>query len=315
MGYGVRMNDLSLPACRVCGASAGFRSVLDIPGLLVVRCPVCGLVFEVLEGQGETDVGYDNIYPRSPSSGRPRRGLRRRFGIWESRLKAAPGSRVLEVGCSYGFFVEYLVERGWRAQGVDVSANAVSYARGRGLSCRCLRIEDFPPGETFDAVVMIHVLEHLPRPVEMLKFVSTLLEPAGIVYIRVPNLASRLVNRGRTALLGHLKPREHLSYFTPETLTRALGAAGFSAEVGVEGRNSWADLANSRLRSRLVSSQAWRDFNYRTPLQEKNLYTFFKTLYENHLLRFLSAFPCGGEDREVVAVGRKRKENSEPATE
>jgi SAM-dependent methyltransferase len=44
-------------------------------------------------------------------------------------------------------------------------------------------------GETFDLIVLLDVLEHLPKPAEYLKEVRSLLSPEGHILVSVPNVA------------------------------------------------------------------------------------------------------------------------------
>ncbi len=197
---------------------------------------------------------YDNIYPPFPLKEKLDHRQKKIFAGWTKDLERVnpSGNKLLEIGCSYGFFVEYLQQKGWSAEGVDICSNAISYAQNKGLNCSLISIEDFIPKQKYDAIVMIHVLEHLPNPIETLKTVRNWLLPEGFVYLRVPNFSSQLVSRSRANLLGHLKPREHLYYFTPKALTSVLSAAGFSSKVWTGSRNSAADLLNNYLRSHLV---------------------------------------------------------------
>jgi 2-polyprenyl-3-methyl-5-hydroxy-6-metoxy-1,4-benzoquinol methylase len=49
------------------------------------------------------------------------------------------------------------------------------------------RFEDFAPDERFDAVFLIHTLEHLDDPVELLRRIGTWLTPNGRLFLVVPN--------------------------------------------------------------------------------------------------------------------------------
>jgi SAM-dependent methyltransferase len=44
-------------------------------------------------------------------------------------------------------------------------------------------------GETFDVIVLLDVLEHLPRPMDYLMEVRSLLAPGGLILVSVPNVA------------------------------------------------------------------------------------------------------------------------------
>jgi 2-polyprenyl-3-methyl-5-hydroxy-6-metoxy-1,4-benzoquinol methylase len=86
----------------------------------------------------------------------------------------------------------------------------------------------------FDVVRLNHVLEHTQNPVDELKIVRGLLNPGGIVYLSVPNIAgisARMKNmQSRLKLKGrpwrHYAAMHHLFFFTPETLKAVATGAG-----------------------------------------------------------------------------------------
>jgi SAM-dependent methyltransferase len=98
---------------------------------------------------------------------------------------------VLDVGCGGGSFLAALGKRGARVVGLDFSANAAAVAwRRNGVPavCGALTSAPFPP-ETFGAITMFHVLEHLPQPGAYLAAAQRLLAPHGRLYAQVPNAA------------------------------------------------------------------------------------------------------------------------------
>ncbi|HLY94995.1 MAG TPA: methyltransferase domain-containing protein, partial [Gaiellaceae bacterium] len=83
--------------------------------------------------------------------------------------------------------------------------------------------------ESFDAVVLLSVLEHVNDPRAMLADVRRVLRPSGALFVIVPNVASlacRVLHERAATFDG----RNHLVYFSPETLTRILTAEGFETE-------------------------------------------------------------------------------------
>jgi SAM-dependent methyltransferase len=137
------------------------------------------------------------------------------------------GGRLLEIGCSFGFFLRMARERGLEPYGVDLSLNAVRYAeQNLRLSVRRGTVFDakFPEG-FFDITAMLGVLEHLHNPLETLREVSRILRTEGLLIVEVPNAHFNL-------LRGRLSPSlfyvgNHLFNFTPKALSRMLETAGF----------------------------------------------------------------------------------------
>lgn len=141
--------------------------------------------------------------------------------------RVRPG-KMLEIGCGDGSFLEAMAGKGWDALGLDISETAVRMARSR----RDIRVEAGELGEcaladsTFDLVVMRHVLEHIPDPVETLKEIRRVLLPGGLLYMTVPNIAS-IESRIAGDSWFHLDPPYHLTHFSPASITEALVSAGF----------------------------------------------------------------------------------------
>ncbi|MFC1496773.1 class I SAM-dependent methyltransferase, partial [Candidatus Margulisiibacteriota bacterium] len=75
--------------------------------------------------------------------------------------------KVLDVGCSGGFFLDVLSER-FDKYGTEVDGPAVEYARTTysfGKNIDLCALEDVKyPAESFDLIIMRGVIEHLPDP-------------------------------------------------------------------------------------------------------------------------------------------------------
>lgn len=86
---------------------------------------------------------------------------------------------LIEVGCGKGYFLNYLREAGYEATGIDPAFEgesphvvAAPFSPALGLSA--------------DAIVLRHVLEHIPRPFEFLKEIADANGRQGKIYIEVP---------------------------------------------------------------------------------------------------------------------------------
>jgi len=154
---------------------------------------------------------------------------------------------VLEIGCGTGEFLAYLESQGIEATGVEFadSATRVKF-KGKLLVGR---MEDIDiPDASFDAVLLLNVIEHLSDPLAVLVKIRRMLPPGGVLLLRQPNsdlffnyayrtlvefpkfLLHRLLRaRGRKTgftVLGF--QNQHLYYFNRRSLTRLLERAGFT---------------------------------------------------------------------------------------
>ncbi len=86
--------------------------------------------------------------------------------------------RVLEVGCGSGHLTKRLAERGVDVVGIDANPNAPEVA-GTDLVV-CMYAEDLEYGdETFDTIVAVHSIEHIPQLDRAFAEMSRVLKPGG----------------------------------------------------------------------------------------------------------------------------------------
>ena len=137
-----------------------------------------------------------------------------------NRFTGKKNGRVLDIGCASGHFLEAARQAGWSITGVEPSE--VLFARAREtlgddaeLACSTLEHSSLE-AESFDAVTLWDVLEHVPDPLGFMRHCRNLLKPGGKLFVNVPDLDSaeaRLLGRRWPLLLA-----EHLNYFNRPSL-------------------------------------------------------------------------------------------------
>jgi SAM-dependent methyltransferase len=102
------------------------------------------------------------------------------------RVKGRP-AKILDVGCGTGANLVMLGEFG-EAHGIDVSHDALSFCRARGLDrVRHGAAEELPyEDETFDLVTALDVVEHLDDDAAGLREFRRVLRPDGRILLFVP---------------------------------------------------------------------------------------------------------------------------------
>ena len=211
---------LTNPAvCNICG-EAVTQVLVSKDGCDVLQCGSCGLAFthpQPVSLSDQYDERYFELY-------RCRRAFRLKRA--DSRLKRIelilqPG-RLLDIGCSLGYFVEGACARGWRASGLEISPYAAEEARKMGLDVRTgvLETAGYSDG-SLECVTMWDVLEHVPDPTRHMLEVRRILSEGGLVVIGAPDLGHRMFRLKREGWR-HLKPCEHIFYFHRGSIERLL---------------------------------------------------------------------------------------------
>ncbi|HEY0004015.1 MAG TPA: class I SAM-dependent methyltransferase [Pyrinomonadaceae bacterium] len=131
--------------------------------------------------------------------------------------------RILDVGCGTGANLELLARYG-EAEGVDVSADALSFCRARGLEgVRQGEAEKLPfEDNSFDLVTALDVVEHLDDDVAGLKEMRRVLRPGGRALFFVPAF---MFLWGVQDDVSH-----HRRRYTLASLSRSVRAAGLEVE-------------------------------------------------------------------------------------
>ena len=220
--------DGSPRGCENCAARRLER--FEVPGVAtMLRCPRCGLYQHGrLAGPEAYRLSYHNCYADH------RRRKLRTASIRLNRIAAclpranpsASPPRLLDIGCSLGFTVEAAADRGWGAQGVDISAEAVDFCRQRQLDCRLTASLELPfDDESFDVLTAWHVIEHVADVAQTLAEWRRVLRPGGLLVLETPD-ASCLTVRLLGAGYRRFWKREHVYVFNPANLTAFARSAG-----------------------------------------------------------------------------------------
>ena len=146
--------------------------------------------------------------------------------------RVATGRELLEVGCGTGDFLTFAQEHGFKVVGTEPAKEATQRVSTL-LDVRKMTLDKFVaryPAERFDVIVMINVLEHVPDAVHMLQECKQVLNPGGILCIRVPNDFSEMQTAVQEKL--NVDPwwiavPDHINYFNFTSLKQLLGRLGF----------------------------------------------------------------------------------------
>jgi SAM-dependent methyltransferase len=252
----------TLDSCAACGSLAlrPLPLVYEFRGRFpLVECDDCGLRFLSVQPAGEGlaalyAAGYfesDFRCGRSAVAYAAEESFRaENASLLDAFERLGPGARdarvprrLLELGSAGGWLLKHARERGWQAQGVELSAAAVERARALGLEVfQGDLLAAALPAESFDLVYMGDVLEHVSDCRAVLLEAARLLRKGGHLYLRGPITTHSLARRLALALYGALgrtivlrEPPYHLWEFTPGPLEHLFASAGLEV---IEARQS-----------------------------------------------------------------------------
>lgn len=213
--------------------------------------------------------------------------------MYLSRVK--PG-KLLEVGCGSGKFLSRMQSFGWYVEGIDFDPKAVEQARQEcGAKVEVGSLESIRyKSDSFDAVAMNHVIEHVHDPISLFHECHRILKSGGYLVAITPNVNS----------WGHQKfkqnwrdldPPRHLYLFSQKTLARCASEAGFS-EI-----KNWSTSANAEV-------FFWGSFDIeKTGIhimsQHNSIYPIKSALFQSYAILKNIIQPSSGE--EVCLIARK----------
>lgn len=207
----------------------------------MVTCNTCGLVRSDPVASEEL---LATLYASSSFDyGQEVESIQATYGRALGWLQARSSRRgaLLEIGCGNGFFLQEARRQGWNeVRGVEPSADAVAKAPPElngAIVQDVMRGGLFAP-ESFDAVCLFQVLDHISTPVELLEECLAVMRPGGQILAFNHN-----VRAWSARILGERSPIvdiEHTYLYSPATMRSIFEKAGF-ADPDVRGvRNTYS---------------------------------------------------------------------------
>lgn len=155
-----------------------------------------------------------------------------------------PGLSLLDAGCYDGRFLSGL-PAGLDRLGVDIDAPAIARGRAREPALTLIHgdFEHFVCPRAPDAITMFHVLEHLPRPVAVLRHLRRLAHAHTRLVVEVPVL-EREATHATNDINGFFSV-QHMTHFSRASLALALARGGWTPveTTPMPGYNGWRVLA------------------------------------------------------------------------
>lgn len=235
--------------CNLCNKPLS-RVIFIKNGFNLVKCSFCGLVYvnnppseAELQKLYSFDVGYHAEFQYDDSQ------CKKHFdhlGIADHHYKLVrkykEQGRLLDIGCSAGFFLKVARDNGWETYGLEMSKDTAELARkryGHEVISGTLHENTYKP-KYFDVITMWDVLEHVENPIKTMSIVNRILKDDGIVVLSTPNIDGLFpkASYGISKIINywpHPEPPYHLFQFSKDSISKLLMLTGFDLlETGDE---------------------------------------------------------------------------------
>ena len=232
---------MNLLPCNLCGADD--YDVLFRAGVAqscqIVKCRHCGLMYANPRAHGAeieeiVDWDPDFVYRKVTERESYRvdkqtlqckdyDSTRRFLAEWHPAR-----GRLVEVGSSLGYLLDYFRQDGWDVVGVEPNRGYALYAQrkfGLNMIATTLGESGIEPASV-DAVTMMHVIEHVPDPRAEFREVHRVLKPGGTFVLETPRydtMMFRLLGKRERSL----RCDGHIYFFTSTTLAEMGRQCGF----------------------------------------------------------------------------------------
>lgn len=178
--------------------------------------------------------------------------------------------KILDVGAGIGAFLNTMKEKGWETIGIEPDEGARQQAKNLfHLDLNETSVLQQLPANSFDAVALWHVLEHVHQLHSYVERLKELLKANGKIFIAVPNYESADSSIYKLYWAAYDVPR-HLYHFTPKAIEILMQQHGLKitskkpmwfdsfyisllSSKYKNGKTKWLGAATAGLRSNLTT--------------------------------------------------------------
>lgn len=145
---------------------------------------------------------------------------------------------LLDLGAGTGAFVHTMKSKGWSVTGLEPDDIARKNAREfYNVELNGPQLLWELPKQSFNAITLWHVLEHVHELHEYIRRLKQLLKPGGKLFIAVPNYRAAEADIYKTYWAAYDVPR-HLYHFSPQSIEQLMDIHGLKVE---EKKPMWFD--------------------------------------------------------------------------
>ncbi len=246
----------------------------------VWQCSACSLRF-TQDVPDEASIGSYYASQDYISHSNTDKGLLNKLYQWVRRFtleqkaslissQTKPKGNILDVGAGIGAFLSVMKKKGWNVKGIEPD----KVARANAEKLFHLKLSPSSelhslPANSYDAITLWHVLEHVHDLHDYVKQLKNLLSANGKIFIAVPNYTSADAAAHQNYWAAYDVPR-HLYHFTPKAIEKLMALHGLKLVAKKpmwfdafyisllsskyhNGRTSWAGAGWNGIKSNLVA--------------------------------------------------------------
>ncbi|MBI4825085.1 MAG: class I SAM-dependent methyltransferase [Nitrospirae bacterium] len=217
--------------CRFCGKE-GLSGIYYLDDTEISKCDHCGFIqigkTHLLDDLKVHYTGNINIAAVFQSEFERSKILRAsRFRAdYIQKYTGLRSGKVLEVGSAEGDFLHELKSRNFDVTGIEPSSGGAMKSREKGVTVINDLLENSDlPDMHFDIACMFQVIEHFEKPKEVLRLLHSKIKKGGYLVMETPDIYSAGSKFEKSP--HKLFNKEHVSYFSPESLNACLENLGF----------------------------------------------------------------------------------------
>ena len=270
--------------CLICNYSE-FKILSGYEKDYLVKCKNCGFVFSLkIPSQNELDAVY-SAYGRndylSPMT------VKRYNELLDKFERYRKTNNILDIGCGIGYFLVEAKKRGWNVYGTEYTDKAIKICESKGIKVfKGAILEQSFDNEMFDVVTSFEVIEHINNPLQEINIYKKILRKDGVFYLTTPNFNSieRYLLKDKYNALAY---PEHLSYYTPKTISFLFRNNGFKKmKIETTGISLSRIKTSKGIKNENAISPSSSDEKLRIAMEERKILSIAKEII-NYILTFL----------------------------
>lgn len=137
--------------------------------------------------------------------------------------KISKKKNILDFGCGYGWLLKSLNNNKWNKYGIEINPDALQIAIKNKIKCykSLLDLKKKNKKKKFDVISLIHVIEHIRNPIQLLKKITQMIKKNGYLILETPDFDSAMARKYNTKFR-LLHDSTHISLFSTESLSRLI---------------------------------------------------------------------------------------------